>query len=225
MVARYRVAYRQDGPARWVGHLDIMRAFARAARRARLPLSYTQGFNPRPRLSFAAPLPVGMKGHQEYADLELEEELPVDEVSRRLRWSLPPGLQVLRVRRVPDGGPALMSILDRARYVCCGPLTSNLTPAEVEERLVSFLNRGEILSVRREGEKPRDIRPGIKSVTPRINDGTISLAMELKAGSHGSVRPEELLYALREFLPIEPASFTITRTALIAKDGKLLWDC
>jgi len=224
-VARYRVAYRQDGPARWVGHLDIMRAFARAARRARLPLAYSRGFNPRPRMSFAAPLPVGMQGGQEYVDLELEEALPVEEVVHRLRETMPPGLQVLRVRRVPSDSPALMGILDRVRYVCRGSLGSHLTLAEIEERLASFLAKGEILVVRRTGEKPRDIRPGIKSITARVDNGTISLVMELKAGSHGNVRPEEVLHALCEIMPIDPASFTIARTALIAKDGKLLWDC
>lgn len=224
-VPRYRVAYSQDGPARWVGHLDMMRAFARAARRAQLPLAYTQGFNPRPRMSFAAPLPVGMRGSQEYADLELEDALPADEVARRLRETAPPGLEILRVRRVSDDRPALMSVLDRARYVCEGPLPGNLTAAEIESRLVSFAGRQEILAARREGEKPRDIRPGIKSITARVGDGKIVLAMELKAGSQGSVRPEEVLRALREFLPIDPASFGISRTALLAKDGKLLWDC
>jgi radical SAM-linked protein len=113
---RYRVMYAKEGPASYISHLDLIRAFERAARRAGLPLAFTQGFNPHPKLSFAAPLAVGTAGEAEFADLELTGNISVGVVAKSLSDAMPEGLRVIEIRLAPDSAPALMATVDLAGY-------------------------------------------------------------------------------------------------------------
>lgn len=224
---RIRVAYRQDGPARFVSHLDILRAFERAARRAELPLAYTEGFNPRPRLTFAAPLPVGMTGAQELVDIDLTRDMLPEDLVASLANQMPDGLVVLKGRKVPAGGGALMSLLDRAVYTARGGLNENTPANELDKRIESLLNCGEVFVERRTGKgfKRKDIRPGIRRLVWKSIAGEIEFLMELQSGSRGNVRPDEVFIALAEVLPLQPHRFMVCRTAMLARDGRLLWDC
>lgn len=222
---RVRLVYRQEGPARYVSHLDVMRAFERAARRAGLPLAYTAGFNPRPKLGFAAPLAVGMTGCRECVDLELEEDVAPVEVLDRLRGTLPEGLVAVRAESI-TGGPALMSLVSRARYTAVGEAPEGLTAEDVQALLIAFLARGTIRTERKsvKGLKQKDIRPGIYSLTVDLVGPKLVLVMELKAGSAGNVRPDDVLSALGEVLPLVVDGFAVSRTALLSRAGQLLWD-
>lgn len=220
---RFRFCYRQEGRTRYVSHLDIVRAFERAARRAGLRLLYSQGFNPRPKLTFAAPLAVGVSGCREYLDLELEEEREPVEVLEALRSNLPDGLVPVAVRVVADG-PSLMSLVDRTRYLAVGPVPEGFDARALQAELAAFLSRGEIVVERRsaKGLKRKNIRPGIYSLRAGINGGKLCFSMELKAGA-GNVRPDEVLKALGERLPLVPDDFAVLRTALMSRDNQLLW--
>jgi radical SAM-linked protein len=94
VVARVRVVYSKLGQARFLGAREITTLFARAVRRARLPVAYSQGFHPLPRLSFGPALPVGIESEEEFLDIELSEPLAAEEVSRRLNAELPCGFTV-----------------------------------------------------------------------------------------------------------------------------------
>ena len=104
-MAVYRMMYAKVGPARFISHLDLLRTFGRAARRAGLPLAFTQGFNPHPKITFAAPLAVGIAGEAEFADLELTRKIPAPVVARALTGALPEGLSVLEVRLQRGSSP------------------------------------------------------------------------------------------------------------------------
>src|SRR5690606_23094332 len=99
---RLRVTFAKEGPLRFVAHLDMMRTWERAIRRARLPLAYTQGFSPHARIALAAPLPVGVVGRRELLDLWLGEPLPTEEVAERLAAAMPPGLRIVAIEVVGD---------------------------------------------------------------------------------------------------------------------------
>lgn len=229
MMPRIRLAYRQEGPARFLAHLDVMRLFERACRRAGLRLAYTQGFNPHPKMGFAAPLPVGMNGAREYVDLELETETPAADVSAALARQLPEGLTVLGARAVDAGGSHLMGLLGRAHYRVSGRAAGG--EEWDEERLHGaierLLGRAEVFVTRQTGKgiKKKDIRPGIRSLRARIDGETVTLTMELAAGSGGNVRPDEVLQALREEAGLDLTEAEVWRTALLSSDGRLLWEC
>ena len=116
MTQRLRVTFAKEGPLRWVAHLDLMRTWERAIRRAVLPLSYSQGFSPHAKIALAAPLPVGVEGHGELIDLWLEDALALDDVAKRLAAAMPPGLSITEVRQVSDDLPSMQSCLLAARY-------------------------------------------------------------------------------------------------------------
>jgi len=92
-----RIWFEKRGRAKYISHLDLMRAMTRAVRRAALPLWYTEGFNPHPYLAFPLPLPLGQEGLREAMDLRLVEDMPFNEVRARLNEVLPEGLRVLAV--------------------------------------------------------------------------------------------------------------------------------
>jgi len=224
-VPRVRIAYRQEGPARYVSHLDVMRAFERAARRAGLPLAYSQGFNPRPKMTFAAPLAVGMSGCREYVDLELETEPDPAGVFELLRQNLPNGLVPVQVQAVATG-PSLMSLVHRSRYIAVGDVPVGLDTGALQVGLKRFLGRGEIVveQKRAKGVRRKNIRPGIYSLSARLDGDKLCFSMELKAGSAGNVRPDEVLAVLGKDLSLVPESFAVWRTALLSRAGRLLWD-
>lgn len=226
---KYRMQYAKEGPARYLSHLDLLRVFERAARRAGLPLAFTQGFNPHPRISFAAPLGVGTAGQAEFADLELVDEMPAAEVAGSLSANLPEGLKIVEAREVPENSPPLMAAVERAAYRAAARPAGPVSPGELKAAVESFLSLPEILVERRNkaGEKKKfDVRPGIFAMSGKLDDGIIIIEAELKTGSSGNVRLEEVLGAFLEKsrLPVE-GRFVLCRTALYpgGKDRKTLW--
>jgi radical SAM-linked protein len=113
---RYRVKFRKRGRARFLGHLDLMRALLRSLRRARVPLLYSQGFNPKPRVQFGPALPVGIESFGEYFDFDTPERLDPSATAERLAASLPRDLEVERLREIPPGSASLGETIRAARY-------------------------------------------------------------------------------------------------------------
>ncbi len=158
-VQRMRVTFRTEDTVKYVGHLDMFRAWERAIRRARLPLAYTQGFNPQPRMQFAAALPVGFTGEGEVVDIFLNDAVAPEELPDRLSAALPPGIRPLAAAPVPREWPSLQSQVRGADY-----------RVEVETvdgddafaaRLGAFLERPEAWRSRRKGKEVAryDLRP------------------------------------------------------------------
>lgn len=227
---KYRMLYVKEGPARYISHLDLLRAFERAARRAGLPMAFTLGFNPHPKIAFAAPLGVGTAGEAEFADLELTGDIPAAEVAGSLSRAMPEGLRLIEIRPIPDQCPALMAMVDRATYRAEAKLSGPLSGEELDGAIAAFLSMPEILVERKNkaGEKKKvDIRPGIFAMSGRLNNDIISIEAELKTGSSGNVRLEEVLAAFERSscLPVQ-GRFVLYRTGLYAageKEKKTLW--
>ncbi|MEW6447707.1 MAG: TIGR03936 family radical SAM-associated protein [Bacillota bacterium] len=209
---RYRITFRKEGPARWIGHLDLMRALERAFRRAGLPLSYTEGFNPRPRFVFGLPLPVGVVGKKELADVYLRVPANPEGIKARLSPVLPEGLGLEAVKRIPRDAPNLMAAVGMASYRAEGRAAPAVTAERVAEAVNAVLGAQEI-KCRREGKaglKEQDIRPGIFSLEASIIKDTLIVSMKVRAGQHGNIRPEEVVDAFLRLsgLPGNPRDFT-----------------
>ena len=97
-----RIWYKKSGLVIYTSHLDMNRCFTRAVRRAEIPLWYTEGFNPHPYLNFLLPLPLGQSGEREPIDIKIEEDMPLDEIKRRLNSVLPEGLEIVDVTEPAD---------------------------------------------------------------------------------------------------------------------------
>ncbi|MDD4238086.1 MAG: TIGR03936 family radical SAM-associated protein [Desulfotomaculaceae bacterium] len=226
----YRMMYTKEGPARYISHLDLLRTIERSVRRAGLPIAFTSGFNPHPKIAFAAPLAVGTAGEAEFADLELAGEIPATSVQRDLSGTLPEGLRLLEVRQVEAQTPALMSMVERATYRAEARLNDQLSKDTLDRAIKVFLDQPEILVQRKNkaGErKIYDIRPGIFDMSGRVDNDIIIIETELKTGSRDNIRLEEVMdaFSANSQLPLQ-GKFVLYRTGLypaVEKADKTLW--
>lgn len=208
---RVRITFAKQGSLRFIGHLDLHRLWERAMRRADLPLAYSQGFHPQPKISLAAALPLGFSSRSEVLDVRLNEELSVTDISTRLQESLPPDIQIINVQMVDERLPALQTQVLSAAY------NAHLTEpvdGSVLTRNVEALMMSESLIRERRG-KSYDLRPLIEmlSVITEAN-GKVWLKMTLSAREGATGRPEEVLAALG----IEPETVRVERIRLIFQE-------
>src|SRR5512132_4355393 len=106
---RIRITFVKQGPLRYTGHLDLHKLWERAARRAGLPLAYSQGFHPQPKMNMAAALPLGFSSRCEMLDMRLEHDIPLDDLATRINETLPTGIRVVNIEPVDERAPALQT--------------------------------------------------------------------------------------------------------------------
>jgi radical SAM-linked protein len=212
---RVRVTFATDDSVKYVGHLDMARAWERAIRRSGLPLAYSQGFHPQPRIQFAAALPLGFTGEAELVDIYLTAAVEVDEALARLGAALPAGVHVLHVEDVGRGAPALQTLVDRA---CYRVEVESPDPESVfEQRLQAFMARADAWRERRKGKEMAryDLRPLVLELAYRGRSGlgqTFDSLMRNAPGATG--RPDELLAELG----LAEAARRVIRVRLITSD-------
>jgi radical SAM-linked protein len=185
---RYRARFTKTGKVRYLGHLDLSRTLMRAFRRARLPLAYSQGFNPKPRVAFGPALPLGVASEGEYVDLELQTLLEPEETLATLNRQLPPGIRFDSMREIGRSVPALSEAIRSARYrIHTGEGLA------LEDELRTFRARGsvEILRERKGKRSVLKLDDALLGIEPVASD---TLRMTLALGGEGaSVRPDEVL--------------------------------
>ena len=196
---RLRITFAKTEAMRFTGHLDLHRTWERTFRRALLPLAYSQGFNPHPRLNLASALPLGFTSECEVIDVWLEQELALEEVNQALQRALPPGLHVLDIQVVDPHRPALQSELEASEFT----ITLLETYPDLERQCQNLLQAASLPRVRR--EKAYDLRPLILALEPLNGDeqGRQRLCLRLAAREGATGRPEEVLNALG--VPLEQA--------------------
>jgi radical SAM-linked protein len=195
---RFRFAI--QGALRFLSHLETVRVFTRALRRAQMPVQYSHGFHPQPLLTFATALPVGVESTGEYADVVLYERLAPERFQADLNAMLPQQIRLLDTCTVPLKAPALMSERLAAQYYVEVPqrLVSNRT-TPLLERVQALLARDDITVQRWHKKGPRrvNIRPGIVSLEaiPPVG-ATVTLSMLLHEAAEVKAKPPEVLQAL-----------------------------
>lgn len=202
---KVRVKFSKEGAMKFIGHLDIMRYFQKAIRRAGLNAAFSEGFSPHMLMSFAAPLGVGITSTGEYFDLELNGSMSSAELTDRLNAQMAEGMHVISVRKVPDGKASkAMSLVAASDYTVT--FCEGKAPAgEWKNQVESFLSQEQILvwrkTKRSEGEK--DIRPWIYKLEAAEN----ALIMQLSTGSVHNLKPELVAEAFYKYLGQEPQPF------------------
>ena len=186
---RIRITFIKQGALRYTGHLDLHKLWERAARRAELPLAYSQGFHPQPKMNMAAALPLGFSSRCEVMDIKLEHDIPLDDLPIRLNSTLPSGLQVVGIEQVDERAPALQTQVSSAEYEVT--LTEKINPAELQQTIDSVM---ELKTLPRERRgKMYDLRPLIERLE-RLSDNKIFMRLAAREGATG--RPEEVLDVL-----------------------------
>jgi radical SAM-linked protein len=208
---RVRITFSKQGALRYIGHLDLHRVWERAMRRASLPISYSQGFHPQPKISLAAALPLGFSSRAEVLDVRLNEEIPTEEIFLRLKDNLPPDIKVTDVISVDERLPALQTTVLSAAYDV--HLTEPVDGSELTRKVESLMKAESLIRERR--GKTYDLRPLIELLSViKQPDGKVWIKMTLAAREGATGRPEEVLTALE----IEPETARVERTRLIFKE-------
>lgn len=211
-VQRLRMKFSKIGPTRYISHLDLARALERALNRARVPVSYTQGYNPRPRMQFASALPLGFTSEAELADIWLEEEIDPAAALEQIMSRMAPGIVVHEVWEVPLDAPAMQASTLETAYVAM--VDDVIDRADLRQRVQSLLAAESVVRERR--GKEYDLRPLILELkVDEDEDDNLLLTMRLLLQPGKTGRPDEVLDALG----LDPLSVRVHRTDVVLEDG------
>ena len=186
---RIQITFSKQGALRYTGHLDLHKLWERAARRAELPLAYSQGFHPQPKMNIAAALPLGFSSRCEVLDMRLEHDIPLEGLQEKLQQTLPTGIRVFAIESVDDRAPALQTQVASAEYEVT--LTEAVDGSDLKRRIDSVMETGSIIRERR--GKTYDLRPLIEELKSLSSD---KIFMRLTAREGATGRPEEVLDVL-----------------------------
>jgi radical SAM-linked protein len=203
-VQRLRIRYAKRGRLRFTSHRDFSRAFERALVRARVPMAYSSGFNPHPRISYAGAAPTGAASEAEYLEIGLATRTDPDDVRRELDAVMPDGLDVVAVAESPGG--ALADLLTASHW----RIDTQADPTALAEAVPVFLEADSVLVERmtKKGMREFDCRAAVHDLAA---DGS-SLELVLHH-TVPAVRPDDVLSGLRELTGLEvPGAPLLTRT-------------
>ncbi len=200
-VQRLRLRYRKVGPARFIGTRELGTVFARAARRARLPVAFSRGHHPLPRLSFGPALPLGASSEDELLDVELSAPVPAAEARARLAAELPEGLELLGAVEIPRGARSIDQSVAGFRWeVDLRDLPEPPAPGAVTAAVARFRG-GAALPVQKAGKRGERVVDGRPTVTALEVAAAQRLVLELAVGPDGTLRPSAVIAALLGLSP------------------------
>ncbi|HUK99408.1 MAG TPA: TIGR03936 family radical SAM-associated protein, partial [Nitrospirota bacterium] len=208
-----RLKYTKVGRVRFLSHLDLMTVFQRAVMRTEIPILFSQGFNPHPKVAFGPALAVGMESEAEYLDMEIDAFGDTSKITNVLNTALPEGIRILEIRIIPPGTPSLSNSICRYIYeVDISSLYSN----DVDTRIQMFLSQSSVI-VERNGKR-KDIRPAIESIalTRDSTSAKVDITIQEKQGI--TARPQDIIENLFGVGSTESSLFNIRRTAMYIND-------
>ncbi len=220
---KVRVKFKKYGPVRFIGHLDVMRFFQKAIRRAELDIAYSSGYSPHQIMSFAAPLGVGLESNGEYMDIELITVTNSTDMIKRLNNASVSGIEVISMKALPEGAGNAMASVAAAAYTI--RFREGRAPHfDYSGHISDFMNQEKIL-ITKETKKNTlevDLKPGIYEFKAN-EDGSLYLFVD--ASSSGNIKPITVIEAYLSLFneTLQENALMITREDTytnIAKPGK-----
>ncbi len=222
---KIRIKFKKYGVMKFIGHLDIMRYFQKAMRRAEIDIAYSEGFSPHQIMSFAAPLGVGITSDGEYLDIEVNATKSSAESIRALNQTMVEGIEVVSYVKLDDHAKTAMSIVAAADYYVYGKSGSEL-PYSLDELKVKqkefYEDKEEILITKKtkKGQKTMDLKRLIYDFSIDEREGKPVFYLKVCTGSTDNVKPELVLEAFYEFLGsmFDASLFQVHRLEVYAAD-------
>ena len=212
---KLRMRFGKEGIVKFIGHLDIMRYFQKAFRRANVDITYSQGYHPHPCLSFASPLGVGLESRGEYLDMEVNSFDDLEAMKDAVNAQMVEGLVVYSIRQ------NAMSIIAAADYEV--GFREDMVPCDGEQlraAVESFMSRPEIRVIKKtkKSEREIDIRPLIYQMVVQENG---KIFMQVAAGSATNLKPELVMQTLCRLESLEENDYAwlVTRCDMYADKG------
>ncbi len=212
-MTKYIIRFSKSDKVKFVSHLDTVRVFGRTMRRMGVKLSYSQGFNPHPLMTFAHPMGVGMSSAGEYVEISLDENISARELAERLNKSFPEGFRATAIKTNTVKSP--FKELTYGEYEI-------LLRGRFGQEITDITGLGQILMDKKtkSGVHETDIKPMIKSVEiEKKGKNAVKFKTVLKCGNE-NLKPELLLEAATKYLDIEIDDFIIHRTKLLDANGE-----
>lgn len=224
-----RVKFKKEGDMIYISHLDLQRTLQRAFRRAEIQLSYSQGFNPHPKMSYGNALALGTESNGEYVDIEIEDELTEKEFLEKITPELPKGIEFIKCKEIYKTTPALSSIIEWGEYLLTIPLERKLSKEFVKSKILDFMNKEEII-ITKKNKKGKivevNIRPLIKTFDVLdLEDESITLNAVIATGSIQNLNTNIFIPQILSLFNIEldPLDVDILRRDLYyVEDGQLV---
>ena len=211
---KIRVRFSKQGQMKFIGHLDMVRYFQKVMRRGEIDVAYSEGFSPHQKMSFAAPLSVGVLSKGEYFVMEVNSTLSTKEAIERINEQNVEGVKVLSYKLLPDNAKNAMAVMSAADYFV-------YTDIFTDDDITGFINQDSINVIKKtkKSEKEVDIKPLIYSIKKEDNGIFIKLAQ----GSAQNLKPELVVTALENFTQKSDTSYIYERLDMYCtEDGKLI---
>ena len=222
---KIRIKFRKTGIMKFIGHMDVMRYFQKAIRRADVEICYSGGFSPHQIMSFAAPLGVGITSNGEYVDIEVHSTGTTAEMLERLNAVMAEGFEIAEYKLLPDTATNAMSSVAAADYTLTfrpGYEPEEESAEEWFKKLTAFFDQPQVMVLKKtkKGEKEMDLKPLIYDlgVIAGNDAAQAQLFMKISTGSASNIKPELLLDAYYKALGKErsPFAFMVQREEVYA---------
>lgn len=224
-----RVKYKKEDEMIFISHLDLQRLLQRAFRRAKINLSYSEGFNPHPKMSYGNALALGVESQGEYVDIEIEDDIEVKEFLERINEQLPDGIKFVKGQEIDPKTPSLSSIIVYGEYIFNIDLEVPLSKEFVKSRVLNFVKSKEIIITKKnkKGKKVEvDIRPMIRNFDlVSLDDNRVTFVSTIATGSKANLNINILIPQILDMLnlDIDPREVGVLRRDLYkVEDGQLV---
>ncbi len=210
---KYRIKFKKTGCMKFLGHLDILRYFQKAIKRAELPVAYSEGFNPHQLLSFAAPLSVGVEGYGEYFDMEMMEAIDPYALRDRLDAVMVDGMRIIDARTLPEKSQNCMASVTAAEYrISFKEHGFDFDPAYALVGFYQYLDEIVITKKTKKSERQIDLKPLVYDCVYDKGDVLITLP----CGSTENIKPDLFMGAFYDYTGIDPdeLQYTLSRLEL-----------
>ena len=224
-----RVKYKKEDEMIFISHLDLQRLLQRAFRRAKINLSYSEGFNPHPKMSYGNALALGVESQGEYVDIEIEDDIEVKEFLERINEQLPDGIKFVKGQEIDPKTPSLSSIIVYGEYIFNIDLEVPLSKEFVKSRVLNFVKSKEIIITKKnkKGKKVEvDIRPMIRNFDlVSLDDNRVTFVSTIATGSKAYLNINILIPQILDMLNLDmdPREVGVLRRDLYkVEDGQLV---
>lgn len=224
-----RVKYKKEDEMIFISHLDLQRLLQRAFRRAKINLSYSEGFNPHPKMSYGNALALGVESQGEYVDIEIEDDIEVKEFLERINEQLPDGIKFVKGQEIDPKTLSLSSIIVYGEYIFNIDLEVPLSKEFVKSRVLNFVKSKEIIITKKnkKGKKVEvDIRPMIRNFDlVSLDDNRVTFVSTIATGSKANLNINILIPQILDMLNLDmdPREVGVLRRDLYkVEDGQLV---
>ena len=209
-MSRYLLEFTKQGYIKYTSHLDLQRLFKRSFKRLGVPIEYSQGYNPHPKMGFAVPLSLGYTSCGEYLEFHTSKPISTEEVLELMRNDMPSGIDIIRISELDIEPKSLASIVVSAVYSVKLPIAYRFRHEEIEKTVEDYLNQESIVAKKRDKKTKKYVDKEIKhqirwiKVEPseegvKNDSNKIVLTMELESSSNSSLNPEQVISSFTEF--------------------------